>query len=170
MQKFWNRTAAIVTLAVTALILQAQNSANRGLVIQINPESHLDTPQASLSFQVNNPGEIVYSQPVTVTAWMRALPNRQIQLTAQPQSLAGPSDAAPVASLRWTATMSGATGGATAASCIGGDFGSSGPQQLIENWTQSGIAKCTVTFALATGATWPAGVYSGAVSLILTAK
>ena len=45
-----------------------------GLVIQVNPESHLDTPVASLSFQVNNPGEIAYSQPVTVTAWVRAHP------------------------------------------------------------------------------------------------
>ena len=84
MQRTWNRAAAVIALAVTTLILQAQNSSSSGLVIQVNPESHLDTPVASLLFQVNSPGEIAYSQPVTITAWVRALPNRQIRLTAQP--------------------------------------------------------------------------------------
>jgi hypothetical protein len=169
-QRVWIRAAAVIALAVATLTLPALNSASSALVIQVNPESHLDTPLASLFFQVNNPGEIVYSQPVTITAWVRALPNREIHLTAQPQSLTGPSGAAPPASLTWTAAMTNPTGGAAAASCIAGDFSNSGPQQLIANWTRSGIARCTVTFALATNATWAAGAYSGAVSLTLAAK
>jgi hypothetical protein len=169
-QRVWNRAAAVIALAVSTLVLQAQNSASSGLVIQVNPESHLDTPLASIFFQVNNPGEIAYSQPFTITAWVRALPSQQIHLTAQPQALTGPSGASPAASLKWTAAMASATGGAAAASCIAGDFSNSGPQQMVANWTQSGIARCTVTFALATDASWAAGAYSGTVSLSLTAK
>lgn len=170
MKKSWHRTTAVIALTLTTLILHAQNSASSGLLVQVNPESHLDTPLANLSFQIDNPGGIAYSQPVIITAWVRALPNQQIQLTAQPQSLTGPTGEAPPTSLHWTATMASATGGATSASCIAGDFSNSGPQQLIANWTNSGIARCTVTFALMTDPTWAPGTYTSTVSLTLAAK
>jgi hypothetical protein len=131
----------------------------------LNPESYLDIPLASLSFQINNPGEISYSQPVTITALVRALPGRQIHITLQPQTLNGPAGAAPSTPISWTAAMASATGGTIAASCIGGNFGTGGPQPPVSNWTQSGIAKCTVTFALTTESSWTAGSYESRLSL-----
>ena len=170
MQQIRRRAAGIAALAAITFILHAQNFAASALVIRVDPEIHLDTPSASLSFQLNNPGETLYSQPVAVTAWVRALPGQQIHLTALLQSLKGPSGDAQPASLTWTGAMSSATGGATAASCSAGGFSNNEPQQLIANWTQSGIARCAFTFALATNSSWPAGRYDGAVSFSLTAN
>ncbi len=172
MQRVSSRAAAVIALAasILALALHAQNSAGSGLVIQVNPESYLDTPVAGLSFQVNNPGETVYSRPVTITAWVRALAGQQIHVTLQPQMLNGPAGTAPSARLSWTAVMASATGGATAATCISSNFSAGPLQQLIGNWTRSGIAKCTVTFALTTDSTWTAGSYTGTVALNLSAQ
>jgi hypothetical protein len=88
------RGAAISIFAITGLTLAlwAQNS---GLVVQVNPEAHLNPSTAQLSFAVTNPGETVVSAPVTITAWVRSLPNQQIQLTAQPVNLTGLNAAAP---------------------------------------------------------------------------
>jgi hypothetical protein len=66
--------------------------------------------------------------------------------------------------------METATGGATAAFCTSGDFSSGTPEQLIGNWTQSGIAKCNFTFALATAAAWSKGLYSREIDLSLLAR
>ena len=151
------RIAVILGLAFSAL---AQNSA---LVIQINPEAHLDPSTIQLTFPVTNPGEVVTSQPVTVTAWVRALPGQQIHLTAQMSGLTGPS-------LQWQSASGRATGGGTTAVCASGDFSSGQTQQLIQGWTQSGIATCTLTFSLATQSTWQPGTYTGSVALNLSAQ
>jgi len=146
------------------------SGAGSGLVVQINPEIHLDTPVVPLSFAVDNPGEIAVNQPVTITAWVRSLPDRQIRLTARTATLNGPAGAAPTGAIRWSGSMATATGGATTAVCTSGDFSAGGPQQLIGNWTQSGIAKCTVTFALATDSGWVPGAYTGEVDLSLSTQ
>jgi hypothetical protein len=154
-----------------ALAVWAQSSGGSALVIRINPEAHLNLSCAQLSFLVTNPGEIATSAPVTITAWVRALPNQQIRLTALPVNLAGPAGAIPPGTIAWNGTMtSPPTGGATAAACTSGSFGAGGPQQLISGWTQSGIARCTVTFTLATDAAWPQGAYSGQVDFSLLAQ
>jgi len=162
--------AVVLAMNVSTLTVTAVAAAGTGLMVQINPEAHLDTPVASVSFNVVNPGQLAYSQPITVTSWVRALPNQQIQLTAQPVALAGPNGAASTATIQWTGTMASATGGATTANCTSGNFGTGGAQQMIGNWSQSGIAKCTITFALATDASWPAGTYSGSINLSLSAQ
>jgi hypothetical protein len=66
--------------------------------------------------------------------------------------------------------MEAATGGATAAFCTSGDFSSGTPEQLIGNWTQSGIEKCNFTFALATTAASSKGHYTGEIDLSLLAR
>jgi hypothetical protein len=167
-RKDWNRTAAVIVLMATTFALPAENSVSSGLTIQVNPESYLDTPVASLSFQVASHGEIAYSQPVTITAWVRALPGQQIHLTAQVSSLSGPSGSAPDASLAFTAAMSGASGGATDATCASGNFTGPYPQQLINDWNRSGIARCIVIFALVPGAAATAGTYNASVSFSLS--
>ena len=166
------RVLASIVLAaiVPSVAVPAQSSGSVPLMVQVNPEARLETPMASLSFTVDNPGQIATSQPVTIAAFVRALPNQQIHLTAQPVALNGPAGAAPVAAIRWNGTMAAATGGATAAVCTSGDFSTGDPQQLIANWTQSGIARCTVTFGLATEAGWPAGAYTGVIGLSVFAQ
>jgi len=147
------RLTALLAVAVGgyAIALPAQNQSGSALEVQVNPEAHLDTPVVPLSFQLDNPGDTVSNQPVTITAWVRSLPGQQIQLAAQVAALTGPSGAVP-------------------AVCTAGDFSAGGLQQLISGWTQSGIAKCTVTFALATGVQWPAGSYTGEVNLSLSER
>lgn len=108
-----------LVLAGAALLIgaavQAQNAGSSGLVVQVNPEAHLSPSAATLGFQVTNPGDTVASQPVTVTAWVRSLPNQQIQLTARPVSLTGPSGSVALSALHWNGSVMQATGGGTAA-------------------------------------------------------
>lgn len=164
------RVMSVVAMGVCALALWAQNPGGSALLVQVNPEAHLDPPAAQLSFQVTEPGELAASQPVTITAWVRALPNQQIRLTAQPAALNGPGGAVPLSAVLWNGAMLGATGGATAAACTSGDFSSGQPGQMIAGWNQSGIAKCTVTFRLQTETGWPEGLYTGRVELSLLAQ
>src|ERR1022692_4893876 len=96
-----------------ALAVWAQSSGGSALVIRINSEAHLSPSSTRLSFLVTNPGEIATSTPVTITAWVRALPNQQIRLTAQPVNLTGPAGAIPLGTIAWNGTMTGTTGGAT---------------------------------------------------------
>jgi hypothetical protein len=154
-----------------ALAVWAQSSGGSALVIRINPEAHLSPASTRLSFLVPNPAEIAISTPVTITAWVRALPNRQIRLTAQAVNLTGPVGAIPLGTIAWNGTMTSTpTGGAAAAACTSGSFGAGGPKKLISGWTRSGIAVCTVTFTLATDAAWPQGAYSGQVDFSLLAQ
>jgi len=166
------RLTALLAVAVGgyAIALPAQNQSGSALEVQVNPEAHLDTPVVPLSFQLDNPGDTVSNQPVTITAWVRSLPGQQIQLAAQVAALTGHSGAVPASAIRWSGSMASATGGAVPAVCTAGDFSAGGLQQLISGWTQSGIAKCTVTFALATGVQWPAGSYTGEVNLSLSER
>jgi len=86
------RVVALVALPITAFAIAvlAQNSGGSGIIIRINPETHLDSPVVQLSFAVVNPGQIALSKPVTVTAWVRSLDNQLIVLTALPVALIGP--------------------------------------------------------------------------------
>jgi hypothetical protein len=172
LRTFSCRIVGVIALAIgiPAVAVWAQNRASSSLTVQVHPETHLDTPTASLSFTVNNPGQVATSQPVTITAWVRALPNQQIHLTAQPEALNGPAGAVPAGALRWNGISAAATGGATTATCTSGDFSTSGPQQIIASWAQSGIAKCTLTFGLVTDAAWPAGIYTGIIDLSVFAE
>ena len=103
-------------------------------------------------------------------AWpwsLRSLPNRQILLTAQAATLNGAArdGVSNGNSLEWP--DGDRNGGATTAVCTSGDFSAASSRPMIGNWTQSGIAKCTVTFALATDPRWAPGNYTGAVNLSL---
>jgi len=163
-----------VVLTGAALLIgaavHAQSAGSSGLVVQVNPEAHLSPSAAALAFQVTNPGDTVASQPVTVTAWVRSLPNQQIQLTAQPVSLTGPSGSVALSALHWNGSVMQATGGGTAAACTNGVFGNGPAAPLIASWTQSGIVTCSVTFSLATEDSWPAGSYKGQIGLSLFAQ
>jgi len=157
----------MLTGATSVSPVSAQSTA---LVIQINPEAHLDPATIPLSFTVTTPGEVVANQPVTVTAWVRALPGRQIQLTSQIASLTGPDGSHSVTALSWNGIMGRATGGATSASCTSGAVSGNSPQSLISAWNLSGIATCKVSFSLATDASWPAGTYTGLAVLSVFTK
>ncbi len=160
---------ALVT-GLLAVSVFAQGSGGTGLVIRVVPEAHLDTPVATVTFPVANPGQVVYSQPITFTAWVRSLPNQQIQVNAQAVKIQAPDGSTPTGALsaiRWSGSMANATGGAATAVCTSGDFSTGQPQPLIGNWNQSGIAKCSVTFALATDPYWQTGNYTSEIDLSL---
>ena len=157
-------SAILLLLAAGAAIASAQNT---GLVIQVNPEAHLNISSVPLVFTVSNPGETVVSQPVTITAWVRNLPGETIQLTAQVGTLDGPAGSKPVSAVSWSGSLARATGGASVASCTLGSFAAGSVQSLISGWTQSGIASCTVTFRLETDASWTPGTYASNAGLKL---
>lgn len=149
------------------LVLWAQQPGASALVLRIEPEAHLSPSSAAFSFAVNEPGETVLSAPISITAWVRALPNQQIQLAAQGIRLTGPAGAVPASAVTWSGVMANATAGARAAACTSGSFGATSPWQLIAGWTQSGIATCTVTFSLETAASWARGAYIGEAGFTL---
>jgi hypothetical protein len=144
-----------------------QKSAATGLVIQVNPEAHLSPSTANLTFRVTQAGEIVVSQPITVSAWVRSVPGQQIQLIARVKSLTGPAGDVPVSALRWSGSMAKATGGGVAASCTSGTFADGLANSLISGWIRSGIVTCDLTFSLATDADGPTGLYNAEVDLTL---
>ncbi len=148
----------------------AASSAGTGLVIQVNPEVHLSPSSANLTFRVTQAGEIVASQPLTVNAWVRALPGQQIRLTARVKSLTGPAGSVPVSSLRWSGSVAKATGGGATASCTSGTFADSLAESLISGWARSGIVACDLTFSLATDSGVPTGIYTAEVELALAAR
>ena len=154
-----------------ALALHGQRS---GLVVQVNPEAYVSPSSIQLSFSVSNPGDVVSLPPVEITGWVRALPGQTIRLSALAGSLTGPAGPEPASAIGFTGTMTRATGGAKAANCatgsFSGDFSGSTAQPLIAGWGQSGIATCSVTFALTSGSGWPAGVYTARIGLDVAAQ
>ena len=147
-----------------------QNSAGTSFVIHVNPEAHLSPSSANLTFQVTQAGETVTGSPLTVNAWVRSLPSRQIQLIAHVKSLTGPAGSVSVSLLRWTGSVSKATGGGVAASCTSGAFADDLAASLISGWMRSGIVACDLTFSLATDAGGPPGIYTAVVDLDLAAQ
>jgi len=145
-----------------ALALHGQSS---GLVVQVNPEAYVSPSSIPLSFSVNNPGDVVSSQPVSITGWVRALPGQQIRLSALAASLTGPAGPEPASAIGFAGTMTNATGGAKAATCAAGGFSGASAQPLVAGWGQSGIATCSVTFTLASDTGWPAGAYTARIDL-----
>jgi len=160
------RVFALLMLMGALNALPAQST---GLVIQINPEAHLNPSSIPLTFTVTSPGEVVVTQPVTVTAWVRALPGQQILLTGQIESLTGPGSHSST-SISWGGAMGRSTGGAASASCTSGTVSGSSPQPFISGWNLSGIATCQVSFTLPTDTTWAPGTYTGQVMLNLFAQ
>jgi hypothetical protein len=164
--KIASQALMVSLLALTGSMVSSA-AQNTGLMIQVNPEAHLDVTSVPFTFTVTNPGEVAVSQPVTVTAWVRNLPGQQIQLIAEAVTLAGANGNQAVSAIGWTGSMARATGGAAVAHCAGGDFANGSSQSLISGWNQSGIAACTLTFTLKTDASWAPGTYTGQVSLKL---
>ena len=163
------RRAVAIAFVVTAFTISAENQGGSALSVRVVPERYLDIPVVQLSFPVTNPGVVERSEAVAVTAWARALPGQEIRLMAKPV-LIGPQGTAPTDAIQWKGSMERASGGATGALCGSGRFGSGASEQLIRNWTQSGIAKCAFTFALQTQADWPKGAYLAEISLTLETR
>jgi len=161
---------AVFAIFILSGAISAVSAQSTGLVIQISAEAHVGPATIPLSFTVTSPGETVTNQPVTVTAWVRALPGQQIQLTSQIASLTGPDGSHAVTALSWNGTMGRVTGGATSASCTSGTVSGGSAQSMISGWSLSGIATCKVSFSLTTDATWPAGTYTGLAVLSLLAQ
>jgi len=160
--------AALVSAAAGFAVAAGAQQTGSGLVVHIEPEAHLSPLSATLSFTVANPGGIVASDPVAVNAWVRALPGQQILVTALASDIVGPFGRIGRSALAWTGIMQTTTGGAATATCTSGSFEQDRLRQLISNWNQSGIARCTVVFSLTTQPSWPAGAYSGRVDFALS--
>ena len=151
-------------------------SGRRGEFRRHGPRDTGESRGASIAFQRQSDipwieaGNIVAAQPLTVNAWVRALPGQQIQLLARVKSLTGPAGNVPASSLRWSGSMAKATGGGVAASCTSGTFADSLAESLISGWTRSGIVACDLTFSLATDIGAPTGIYTTEIDLALAAQ
>jgi hypothetical protein len=163
-QKYWIGLLILLCVTATPRAFTQRNSSTV-LVVRIGPEARVDPSQITLSFRV--PDQLV--QTATVTALVRALPNQQIHIAAHLLSLTGPGGPVPPTALAWNGTVSGATSGGQQAGCTSGAFASGSMPSLATNWRQSGMLRCTVSFALS-GAALAAGSYSGMLSLAATAQ
>jgi len=141
-------------LILSSGLAWAGSGGSSGLVIQVKPEAWVDPPDIHLTFQVNQPGEVVDSAPLTVTGWVRALPGQPIRILAS-------SDR----SVDWSSFRLSATGGAAAASCLSGGLDTGLTQDLVSNWTQSGIIRCSITFHLHSQNDWLPGTYNVRIAL-----
>ncbi|MBZ5583106.1 MAG: hypothetical protein LAQ30_13065 [Acidobacteriia bacterium] len=151
--------AAVVALWAGARIA-GQQSASTTLVVHVPPEAHLNPPAVSLRFRL--PADA--SQAVPFSAWVRALPNQRIGVTAVLRDLSGPAGAVPGSALRWRGSRSAATHGGAEAACAGGSFATGASQQLVSGWNRSGTLTCALVFSLSEDL--PPGDYSGSVSLM----
>ena len=142
-----------------------QRNSSTVLVVRIGPEASVDPSHITLSFRA--PDQLV--QTATVTALVRSLPNQQIHIAAHLLSLTGPDGPVPPSALNWNGTVASATSGGKQARCTSGAFASGSMPSLSTNWRQSGMLRCTVSFALS-GATLAPGSYSGMLSLAATAQ
>ena len=164
------RESSFICMLGLASLLAGQNNGSSGLVLRVNPEAHLTPSSAQLAFHVARPGDTAISSPVTVNAWVRALPGQQILLTAHVRKLTGPVGDVPFAALQWSGQMLSAKGGGQAANCLGGGFSSGPDQPVIGGWNESGIATCSMRFSLTTNSTWLQGDYAGQVDLQLSTR
>ena len=151
-----------IAAALTALCVWAQQRyATTSLFVRVDPEQHLMPGGVGLNFRVSADGSAdLLSQTQPVAAWVRALPGRNIRITAAASGLP------PQAELRWVSSVDRATGGAQGAQCTSGTF--HGPSNdLVANWSRSGILTCGVTFQLSNPREIPAGSYPVAVTFSL---
>jgi len=149
----------------------AQRTANTTLVVRVTPEAHLNPSQVSLRFRTSADGTgEVTSQTASIAAWVRALPEQRIHLTALLTGFSGPPAAAASPLIRWTGSPMRATGGGQSATCTNGAFSGAASQDLIAGWQRSGTVTCAITFELADPHSLPPGTYNGTVNLSLRAE
>jgi hypothetical protein len=145
-----------------AFALMAQRTATTTLVVRVDPETHVSPARVNLSFRVSADGASdVSSQTETVAAWVRSPRSQTIHLSA---SAAGTF---PLSALRWSGTVTQATGGGQQASCTAGSFAGGVSQDLAGSWTRSGTIRCAVTFSLADPRSLAPGLYTGAVDIAI---
>jgi hypothetical protein len=138
--------------------------------LNVVPESQLIPTQFSVRFIVSADGASdSLSQTQIAVARIRALPNRQIHLTARLRDVSGPSGAAPAAVIEWSGSPLNATGGAMSATCTSGSFASAPSQEMVEGWPSSGTLTCRVAFTLANPRALPPGPYTASFDLTLHA-
>ena len=160
--------ASLTVLLLLALSPRApgQRGASSTLVVRVTPEARLDPGQIALEFQVAD--RVV--RTVNVSAWVRALPNQQIRVSARLDKLQGPSGPAPVAAVSWTGAVARSTAGGSRASCTNGAFAAGQTQDLVLGWRQSGTLTCTFAFTLSGSGNLVPGAYSGTVDLSVTTQ
>jgi hypothetical protein len=149
----------------TVLGMRAQQRvATTNLSVRVEPEQHLMPGRVDLSFRVSGDGRSdVLTQSQPVAAWVRALPGQHIRV------IAAASGVPDQAELRWTASATRAASGAESARCTNGVFQGS-TNDLVSNWSRSGILTCAVTFELANARALAPGIYPISVSLTLRAE
>ena len=159
-------------LAIGALCITAGMSSGGSstLVIDVRPEAYVNPASLDLTFNVNNPGQIIDSTPLQATGWVRALPAQRIRVTASAALFDPAGVSFAPQSLQWAGVLTRATGGAATGVCTSGSFLSGGPQDLITGWQESGIASCTLTFSLATASAWVKGSYHARIALAAAAQ
>lgn len=166
MGRYWRGVVALFVLVVSPA--SSQRTGGSTLMLQVQPEEHVSPSQVPFSIEVKADGSVVASVPVDITAWVRALPNRQIQLSARAGTLTGPVGAVSVSAIKWSGSMGRTTGGGEAAVCTSGSLGD-GDGLLVSGWKQSGALTCQVSFSLVPDGL-AAGIYTGQVELSLRTR
>jgi hypothetical protein len=151
----------------------AAQSSGGALTVEVRPEAYLDPPRLTLSFLLGDQG--ASTQSATVRAWVRALPNQQIYLTANASNLNGPAGPFSAAALRWNGATFQATAGGQNAACNSGAFDSGPLQQFVSGWRLSGTLSCSVVFRLDSANLYPGivpqpGLYTGDLELSVFAQ
>jgi len=148
--------------------LFGQERASAAMVVRVDPEARIQPTQVTLNFRVAEDGTAdLASQSAQISAWVRALPNQRIRITATLDDFVGPAGAVPASSIWWSGTVTRASLGGREATLTSGSFGGGMEQDLIAGWQRSGTLACTVTFSLADRRALPPGTYTGAVRFAL---
>jgi len=162
--------AFLAALALVAAV-GAQHQASTGLAVQVTPEAHLDPTQVALRFQVSEDGTgDITSQTQAIAAWVRALPNQQIRVTARLENVTGPDSARLASGIQFSGSATRATEGARGATCASGSFVGGAAQELVAGWRRNGRLTCSVRFALANPRSLQPGVYAAVLSLAVRAE
>jgi hypothetical protein len=159
--RYWLGVVALFVLIVSPA--SSQRTGGSALMLQVQPEARVSPSQVPFSIEVKADGSVTASVPVDITAWVRALPNRQIEVTARAGTLTGPGGAVAVSAIQWSGLLGRASGGGGGAVCTSGSFGD-GDGLLVSGWKQSGTLTCQVSFSLASEGLAP-GTYTGRVDL-----
>jgi len=160
----------LVVAAVLCPVIRlfGQERATNAMVVRVGPEARIQPAQVALNFRVAEDGTVdAASQSAQISAWVRALPNQRIRITASLDRFVGPDGAVPASSVWWSGTVTQASLGGRGATFTNGSFGGGMEQDLIAGWQRSGTLACTVTFSLAHGRGLPPGTYAGAVRFAL---
>jgi hypothetical protein len=171
-----NRYRALIVLTITTAFWPAarvagQRAGSTTLLVNVVPEFQVTPTQLSVRFIVSGDGATdILTQTALVAARARALPNRQIHLTASLGDVTGPTGAAPSAIIEWIGLSLGATGGAQSATCTSGSLAAGSLQDLAAVWPSSGSITCRIAFTLANPRNLPPGSYSTVIAVALHAE